>query len=163
MLKQSGLWENLREQIETGLAIGKEKINLASKQYWVRNEAISYEEQGLENIRRTKEIDERLVEKNKEGVESIRTDIVWYMDGNAKIKKMYFGKYSNEKYLREINIALETKTKYSSGRCEASYDVSFEYSPEQNKAWYSEEFRGCGNGHYYLALNSTHALFYEND
>ncbi len=31
------------------------------------------------------------------------------------------------------------------------------------KAWYSEEYRGCGNGHYYLALSATHAIFHSDD
>lgn len=30
-------------------------------------------------------------------------------------------------------------------------------------ASYSEEFRGCGNGHYYLLFDATHAIHYEDD
>jgi hypothetical protein len=30
-------------------------------------------------------------------------------------------------------------------------------------AWYSEEYRGCLNGHYYLMFDATHAIFYEDD
>lgn len=44
-----------------------------------------------------------------------------------------------------------------------NYDVGFSYNPKQKKAWYSEEFKNCSNGHYYLALNNTHAFFIEND
>lgn len=29
--------------------------------------------------------------------------------------------------------------------------------------YYSEEFRNCGNGHYYLLFDATHAIFYEDD
>ena len=29
--------------------------------------------------------------------------------------------------------------------------------------WYSKEFKGCGNGHYYLALDATHTIFVEDD
>ena len=45
----------------------------------------------------------------------------------------------------------------------SSYDVSFSYDPKLQHAWYSEEYKNCGNGHYYLALDETHALFYEDD
>lgn len=31
------------------------------------------------------------------------------------------------------------------------------------RGWYSEEYRGCGNGHYYFLLDETHVLFIEND
>lgn len=44
-----------------------------------------------------------------------------------------------------------------------SYDVSFSFNAQARQASYAEEFRNCGNGHYYLALDSTHALFYEDD
>lgn len=63
---------------------------------------------------------------------------------------------------QNIAEALKNKTSY---QCRGSngYDVSFEYDAEKNKAWYSEEYVGCGNGHYYLALDSTHAIYYEKD
>lgn len=31
------------------------------------------------------------------------------------------------------------------------------------RGFYSEEFRNCGNGHYYLLFDATHAIFYEDD
>ena len=31
------------------------------------------------------------------------------------------------------------------------------------RGFYSEEFIGCGNGHYYLLFDATHAIFYEDD
>ena len=31
------------------------------------------------------------------------------------------------------------------------------------RGFYSEEFKGCGNGHYYLLFDATHAIFYEDD
>ena len=77
-------------------------------------------------------------------------------------KSMYFG-YSNSLYKKEIANALSEKKKYSTGRVVVSYDNSFSYDSEKNKAWYSEEYRGCGNGHYYLALDGNTAVFYEND
>lgn len=58
--------------------------------------------------------------------------------------------------------AMTNKTKWSS-RWTKGYDNTAEYNPECNRAWYSEEYRGCGNGHYYLMIDYTHALFGEDD
>ena len=46
-----------------------------------------------------------------------------------------------------------------------SYDYSIEVSHDKgcSMAWYSEEFKGCGNGHYYLLLDAETALFCEDD
>ena len=45
----------------------------------------------------------------------------------------------------------------------AAMQDTFEYKADKNKAWYSEEYRGCGNGHYYIAIDENTALFIEND
>lgn len=89
------------------------------------------------------------------------------LQDNLKIKKMLFhkGSYNSgttKMILQNIAEAINTKTKYNYKGFNG-YDVSFEYNPETNKAWYSEEYVGCANGHYYLALNRTHAVFYETD
>lgn len=81
---------------------------------------------------------------------------------DAKTKSMYFGKYDNAQMKEAIRQAFANKSKLSFRR-QVNYDVSFEYDPERNAAWYSEEYRGCGNGHYYLALDSNTALFVEDD
>ena len=93
---------------------------------------------------------------------------------NPKIKKMKFHKspylaYHTENVLKEIGNAIDTGVAYSSGRYRNGYDVSFDYKPASEskdgiaRAWYSEEYKDCGNGHYYLALNRTHALYWEKD
>lgn len=44
-----------------------------------------------------------------------------------------------------------------------SYDNSFYYYPEKGVAYYNEEYKGCANGHYYLAIDASHAIFAEDD
>ncbi len=155
-LQKSGLWKLALEDYKLGLEIGYEKIQEAYKAYWEEYENAA---------ERVLAVDSRLVgytdtEENEKPY--VKTQILWYMYRSAKIKKMYFGKYNNQRYLEQIKEAMESKT--SCHVCaRASYDVSFEYKPESNRAWYSEEYRNCGNGHYYLALDATHALFYEDD
>lgn len=81
---------------------------------------------------------------------------------DCQLKSMYFGE-ENAFIKGSIRHALETKTPYHRYRVRVGYDVSYEYIPEKNRAWYEEEYRDCGNGHYYLALDENTALFYEND
>lgn len=77
-------------------------------------------------------------------------------------KSMYFGKFWNPIKKQMIKDCMEKKesVRFST---RVNYDVSFEYNAEKNKAWYSEEYRNCGNGHYYLAIDCNTALFYEDD
>lgn len=82
---------------------------------------------------------------------------------DARLKTMYFGKHDN-RYVKEcISNALAEKRRYCSERYRTSYDVSFEYDPSRNMAWYSEEYKDCGNGYYYIALDANTALFIEKD
>ena len=154
-LEASGLWENVIKEIDIVLDIGYEKMQLLYEKYWNiedKNKQIEY----------IKQVDKRLIGLNDKGEEYIITNLIWSYAGLSQVKKMYFGKYENNNVLEKIQNAMQNKIKISEhGR--ASYDVSFEYNPEHNRAWYSEEYKGCGNGHYYIALNNTHALFSEND
>lgn len=84
---------------------------------------------------------------------------------HAKVVKMRFTKRAgmfNDECFKRIKNSMENKTdcKFSSYN---GYDVSFEYNAKRNKAWYALEYRNCGNGHYFIALNDTHALFVEDD
>lgn len=99
------------------------------------------------------------------GREYIDTRYIYEVSG-CHLKAMNFGKageWESETTKRLIKEALEKKISYSSGRIRVGYDVSFRYDAEENKAWYSEEYRNCGNGHYYLALDGNTALFCEDD
>ena len=153
MLEESGLWSDVLQNIKDGVEIGFEKIKKAYEIDFnlLRIENETYQQEREREKKLIKEIDERLED----------VFIRWNMSCPAEIKKMNFGD-DNEVILKRIKQAMEEKKEYTaSGR--NKYDISFDYSPEFNRAWYSEEYRNCGNGHYYLALNNTHALFYEDD
>ena len=163
ILEKSKLWDIQLNDLKIALSIGYEKLQEADKIYWSKDENLDYEQNNLRNKELIKAIDNRLIKKNiEENKEFVDTSILCYMSNPLKIKKMYFGKYRNEEYLKQIREAIQNKTKISIN-AEANYDVSFEYEPLTQKAWYSEEFKGCGNGHYYLALSDEYALFYEDD
>ncbi len=163
-LEKSKLWPDYLVDVKTALNVGYEKIHQAYKQYWVANKGPDYKQNNEINAMKIDEIDPRLV-SYKDGIRCVNTRIVWDMSHKAKVKKMKFYKDAayNQNILDRIAIAmLEKKQCFESGS--NGYDISFEYSPDKgDKAWYSEEFKGCGNGHYYLALDATHALFHEDD
>lgn len=156
-LEKSGLWTELLQTYKIGFDIGYDKIKEASQITGNYRLADGYEENRKKQIELIRQIDSRLVSEN-----GYNTDILWHMDRPAVVKKMYFGKFSNA--LQHIAEAVKNNEKYSTGRhYNGSYDASFEYNPEIKKAWYSEEYKDCGNGHYYLALSDTHAVYYEKD
>lgn len=166
-LEKSGLWEEVANDVRKALDIGYDKIKQA---YDIDNEydnTLSYTESNRQQAIRIQAIDTRLVGIREDGTLYTDTSIVWYMHTPAKVKKMHFGKkWLNDRELEDIANGLKNKqlTRVATdGRITGGYDVSYNYQPEDNKAWYSEEYRGCGNGHYYLALDATHALFYEDD
>lgn len=74
----------------------------------------------------------------------------------------------DERKFREEQIAnaLEKKENVR-GSWRGNYDCSFEirFDKERNtiKGWYSEEYKGCGNGHYYFLLDHKHVIFGEDD
>jgi hypothetical protein len=152
MLKESGLWTDIRRDIEAALDIGYQNIQKAveidESPYLPNEKYDAWKERTRKEI---EAIDKRL-----------NQTILWHLNRPLKIKKMYFG-WQNGVILAEIKRALKDKEKYDSGRIRVNYDVSFYYDPEANRAWYNEEYKDCGNGHYYLALNATHAVFWEDD
>lgn len=157
-LEKSGLWAEYKEQVKTALAVGYDKIKKAYEVYW--GDEYKDRREGI-TARKIQAIDPRLVVM-EDGNMYADTSVIGYMNTPAKVKKMYFSKYGNELSLKKIAAALAAHEDCSeSGR--ASYDVSFRYQAKDNKAWYSEEYKNCGNGHYYLALDATHAVFYEDD
>lgn len=161
-LKKSGLWQDLIEIFHN-----LQKMSLRDKKdienlYW--NYWFDYSS----NKKMTKDdvltlIYDKYGNKypfifNETGL--LNTDYIGEIS-EAKTKSMYFGRFNKESK-EKIEYALLSGTAIDI-RGYTSYDVSFKYDAEKNKAWYSEEYKNCGNGHYYLALDNSAALFVEND
>ena len=99
--------------------------------------------------------------KEPYGLFEVDTFYIWELS-ECKLKSMYFGKYDNPRCKETICKNLKEKISCMV-RGESSYDVTFEYDADTKKAWYSEEYKGCANGHYYFSLDQNTALFAEND
>lgn len=162
-LEKSGLWKDILADVKLALDIGQDKLRLGYDQYWLRYDDKSYDESVKINLIKLKAIDPRLIKVDENGREYENTQLLWHLSGIPKVKKMNFGRpETNAIILADIKRAMANKEKIDkSGR--TNYDVSFGYNPELNQAWYSEEYTGMGNGHYYLALDETHAIFWEDD
>ena len=159
LLNKSNLWVDLKNNIILAKEIGFDTLNKAYSIYNEYNSDLTYDESKKQRIERIKALEPRLMLKD----DIINTNILWYLANPLKIKKMNFGSQKDKEfYYHQIATAIQNKTKYSTPMFKLNYDISFEYDGT-NKAWYSEEFRGCGNGHYYLALSEEYALFYEDD
>lgn len=151
-LSNSGLWENIKEVFQN---LYNSNITLFEKRdisSMDDEEQVSYCKEKGYNF---------MIVKNREDKEVVNTDYLYELSG-CQLKSMYFGKYENTEIKERIEQALLNKKDYSVQRT-VNYDNSFSYVAEKNMAWYSEEYRGCGNGHYYLALDNSTAVFCEND
>ena len=66
----------------------------------------------------------------------------------------------------QVSLAIANKEDYHSPRWIKGYDNSVSVQKGKDgivRGWYSEEYRDCGNGHYYLLIDAKHAIFSEND
>jgi hypothetical protein len=79
-------------------------------------------------------------------------------------KSIAWSKYSRQRESAEIENAIKDKKDYHR-RWTNGYDNTLEVRFDEDcpRGWYSEEYRGSGNGHYYLLFDATHAIFYEDD
>jgi len=155
-LEKSGLWDDIRAEIKLAFEIGYPKLKQMSNIYWSLNT-----DGGQVDF--FKKHCPLLLLKRDDGTEYVNTTVLWHYDKLPKVKKMMFAKkFYNESILKRIQEAMDKKVSIREDH-RYNYDVSFEYNPEKNKAWFSEEYRNCGNGHYYIALNATHALYMEDD
>lgn len=93
----------------------------------------------------------------------ITADELWSL-ANKSLKTINYHSWEKEQIRERFAKSIADKTEYRH-RWEKGYDNSIECGARGDDmcAWYSEEYRGCGNGHYYLALDARHALFVEND
>ena len=96
------------------------------------------------------------------GIEHISPDMYYSLLSHRGIITINWGGASNDWIKKGWLNSLSEKRKYSM-RWTVNYNNSVEYNPDGNRAWYSEEYRGCGNGHYYLLLDEKHAAFREDD
>ena len=79
-------------------------------------------------------------------------------------KSIAWRRWEREEMSKRVAECIKNGGEFSR-RWENGYDNTVEIANRNGEklAWYSEEYRGCGNGHYYLMFDATHAIYYEDD
>ena len=149
MLTESGLWEDIKDEIEYFLSLDEEKqreivCDITSDFY--NNFYDQTKKDGKYNWVHTYQV-----------FSSFANKICW--------KSIAWHKHTRAKNENDVKQAIANKTNFSR-TWRNGYDNSVEISLGEDgklRGWYSEEFYRCGNGHYYLLFDATHAIFYEDD
>lgn len=168
-LNKTGLWEYYRELFNTLKLMNyydkQDILNLYWKLYDIKRRKLSTEDYNKEFNDLFRDYVTKypfIFKMDDAGVKFVDTDYL-FETSDCKLKSMYFGS-DNKRFKEDIKTSLQNKTNYKLPyRVTTSYDISYQYSADKNKAWYSEEYIGTGNGHYYIALDENTALFVEND
>lgn len=147
IMEESGLWEDIKAHYKELLNVSFEDFQYINQNNW-------------DYARKDPEINRRVEEILKE-YPYLNNSFFQGGPGFCQTKSMYFG-WNNKLYKEQIKNRMKSREKFTA-RARTSYDVSFEYEPDKKMAWYSEEYKDCGNGHYYLAINESTAIFVEDD
>lgn len=172
LLAASGLWPDIQKRMAVMAAMTVEDYNRLITLWQEYDELYNHREMTYDERNRLQE------EKRKE-YEAYFTERGatgdWYhfrqLSENKQIVSIPYGKYNQYDRLR-VEQALERARQaegdfeQETARWYGSYDYSIEVRKNEDGTiygWYSAEYKGCGNGHYYLLLDATHAIFCEDD
>lgn len=150
ILKDSGLWKDIREEIEGVLSMGEE---VHQKIYDAINSGDSYT-----NFYKECREDGKFP--------FIKTHQIYYSFCKRKCwKSIAYGRWERGHYNELVRNTIKEHKSYSM-RWKNGYDNTLAVRSDEDgriRGWYSEEYVGCGNGHYYLLFDATHAIYYEDD
>lgn len=82
------------------------------------------------------------------------------------IKTMNFHSWERTREQQIIRECISEKKRYFKKWVKGydnSCEMRFDDTDGVHRAWYSEEYKGCANGHYYFMLDDKHAIFGEDD
>jgi len=142
-LSASGLWAPMLETAKIFLTLSDEELLSANKDWG------SYR---------------NLMDNKLKDYQWFGCDCFFYLFGDGAIKAVNYERWSRESDRQMVANAITNKRNYHT-KWRKGYDNSIEvrFDNDYARGWYSEEYKDCGNGHYYLLLDETHAIFCEND
>lgn len=144
-LEKSGLWSNFLHDFKIVAQLDDERLGKFLHAEWDESQAMA-QELGLYH--------------RQCGVDCLRWTV------QKGIKSINYDAWRRTNLMPMFANAIETKDNFSM-RWRKGYDNSvecrFDAKEDVMRAWYSEEYKGCGNGHYYYAIDATHAIFGEDD
>lgn len=144
-LEKSGLWSNFLHDFKIVAQLDDEKLLKFLNAEWDESQKIMLE-LGLNN--------------RQCGVDCLK----WTVEKG--IKNINYNSWDKQQFMPMFAKAIEEKETFGHD-WRKGYDNRIEcrFDEKENvmRAWYSEEYKGCGNGHYYYAIDATHAIFGEDD
>lgn len=145
-LEKSGLWSNMLHDFKIIAQLDDERLGRFLNAEWDESYKMS-QEMGLECGRQG-------------GVDCLKWSV---MKG---IKSINYNSWDKETMPMEFAKAIAEKRNWFLD-WRKGYDNRVECKKNEKDnvmcAWYSEEYKGCGNGHYYYAIDERHAIFGEDD
>lgn len=149
MLNESGLWKDIKQSIEHFFALTESEQRELVNDIMTDSYELFYHEVYKENGKYS-------WVSGYQVFESFVRKTCW--------KSIAWRKWERERMSAEVADCIKNGREFSR-RWENGYDNSVEIANRNGEklAWYSEEYRGCGNGWYYLMFDATHAIFYEKD
>lgn len=151
MLDESGLWANIKNMFHTFLYERNEEEQKA-----IINIALDY----------NKKFDEKdAIFNNRMIFESLARDRCFKTINWFGYEKESFEKLLDERIKAKEEFRYSWHKGYDNSVELMKYNGSFPayYSDDMFVGYYSEEYKGCGNGYYSILLDAKHALFCEKD
>lgn len=109
---------------------------------------------------------DNLKERLEAVVESGENGREYFLDNPNGLTFRNINSLLNTEQKAEVKKAFDNKADFSFIRYGNRRDLSISTKLCKDgvfRAWFSSEYSGCGNGSYYLLLNPTTAVHYEND
>lgn len=149
ILSNSGLWKDIKEEIEHFLSLSEDE-----------------QREMVNDI--TTDSYERFYKRIWDGDKKygwVSTYQVFESFASKRCwKSIAWRRWEREHLSKKVEEAIN-EGKHFSWRWTNGYDNSIDVDAKDDlkRGFYSEEYRHCGNGHYYLLFDATHAIFYEDD
>ena len=146
-LSASGLWSNIREDYEIILSFTDDVLDDIIHSDWT-DQRDKLQKIAIEMGRDKLSFHcDGIIYTAKRGIKRVNYDTHTKMSDISMVEEgIKQGRLYNHKWYKGYDNSVEVKT---------NGDIIC--------GWYSEEYKGCGNGHYYLLLDARHAHFYEDD
>ena len=138
-LTKSGLWPSLRECMAKYKTLKDEEIEDIREDLWKNSE--------------------------KYGVTHFNSEVFFnLLSKKSPFLSINLYKSEREEVRNKMWQAIAERKKYTHA-WRKNYDNSIEISERDGNmcGWYSNEFKGCGNGYYHFLLDERHALYGERD
>ena len=174
LLAASGFWPEICKRMEVQAAMTEQDYNRLMTLWQEYDELYNHRELTYDEMSRLQ--DEKRKEYEAYFTERGATGDWYHFRQLSETKQIVSVPYSNGGYSKERQVAyareiieqvkLGEANKHKSFYWYGSYDYSIEVRKNDDGTiygWYSAEYKGCGNGHYYLLLDAEHALYCEDD